>query len=54
MKRYIEGIKFGMVLQLAIGPMCLMTFNTARNYGLVKGLIMVLVIASVDVLYITL
>ena len=54
MKKYIEGIKFGMVLQLAIGPMCLMTFNTARNYGIVKGLIMVLVIASVDVLYITL
>lgn len=54
MKRYIEGIKFGMVLQLAIGPMCLMVFNTARNVGFVKGLIMVFVIASVDLFYITL
>lgn len=54
MKRYLEGIKFGMVLQLAIGPMCLMVFNTSRNVGFIKGLIMVLVIASVDLFYITL
>ncbi|MBQ6495518.1 MAG: LysE family transporter [Bacilli bacterium] len=54
MKRYIEGIKFGMVLQLAIGPMCLLVFNTSRNVGFVKGLIMVFVIASVDLFYITL
>ena len=54
MKRYIDGIKFGMVLQLAIGPMCLMVFNTSRNVGFIKGLIMVLVIASVDLFYITL
>ncbi len=54
MKKYIEGIKFGMVLQLAIGPMCLMVFNTSRNVGFLKGLIMVFVIAAVDLFYITL
>ena len=33
MKRYFEGLRFGMLLQLAIGPMCLMVFNTAKNQG---------------------
>ena len=28
-KKYFDGLKFGMLLQLAVGPMCLMVFNTA-------------------------
>lgn len=29
-----KGLKFGMLLQFAIGPMCLMVFNTSATYGL--------------------
>ena len=32
-KLYWDGLKFGMLLQLAVGPMCLMVFNTAKNAG---------------------
>ena len=28
-KKYFDGLKFGMLLQLAVEPMCLMVFNTA-------------------------
>lgn len=54
MKRYFEGIKFGMLLQFAIGPMCLLVFNTAKNVGLKKALVLIVAIASVDAFYITL
>lgn len=43
-----------MLLQIAIGPMCLMVFNTAHNFGIVKALIFVLAIALVDAFYIVL
>ena len=54
MKRYIEGIKFGMILQLIIGPMCLLVFHTSSNNGFLKTIPTILVIASVDALYISL
>lgn len=54
MKRYFEGIKFGMLLQFAIGPMCLLVFNTAKNVGLKTALVLIVAIASVDAFYITL
>ena len=54
MKRYIEGIKFGMILQLIIGPMCLLVFHTSSNNGFFKTIPVILVIASVDALYISL
>lgn len=50
----LKGLKFGMLLQLAIGPMCLMVFNTSANYGLFMGLSLVLAIAIVDLVYIAL
>ncbi len=53
MKRYFEGIKFGLLLQFAIGPLCLMVFNTAKNSGFFVAFTLVLVIASVDAFYIT-
>ena len=34
-KKYFSGLKFGLLLQIAVGPMCLMVFNTAKNVGLV-------------------
>jgi threonine/homoserine/homoserine lactone efflux protein len=49
-----KGLKFGMLLQLAVGPMCLMVFNTSTTYGFFVGLSLVLAIALIDGLYITL
>lgn len=49
-----KGFKFGMILQLAVGPMCLMVFNTSATYGFLVGLSLVLAISLIDGLYITL
>lgn len=54
MKKYFSGLKFGLLLQLAVGPMCLMVFNTAKNDGFLMALSLVLAIALVDAFYITL
>lgn len=54
MKKYLSGLRFGMLLQLAVGPMCLMVFNTAKDSGLLNALALVLAIALVDAFYITL
>ena len=47
-------MKFGLLLQIAVGPMCLMVFNTAKNVGFLIALSLVLAIALVDAFYITL
>ncbi len=49
-----RGFKFGMLLQIAVEPMCLRVFNTATTYGFLMGLSLVLAIAIIDGLYITL
>lgn len=49
-----KGLKFGMLLQLAVGPMCLLVFNTAASHGVLPGLWLVLAIALVDAVYILL
>lgn len=49
-----KGLKFGMLLQLAVGPMCFMVFNTATTHGFITGLALVLAIALIDGLFITL
>lgn len=48
-----KGFKFGMLLQFAIGPICLMVFNTSTTYGFWSGLTLVSAIAIIDSLYIT-
>lgn len=48
MKWYLDGLKFGMLLQLAIGPMCLLVFNTAKNMGFINALSLVSAIALID------
>ncbi len=53
-KKYFDGVKFGMLLQLAIGPMCLMVFNTAKNVSFIGAMSLVLAIALVDAFYIIL
>lgn len=50
----LKGLKFGMLLQFAIGPMCLMVFNTSTLYGFRHGLYLVFAIAFIDALYIAL
>lgn len=49
----LKGLKFGMLLQLAIGPMAMMVFNTSTAYGFMFSLRLVLAIALVDALYIS-
>lgn len=49
-----KGFKFGMLLQLAVGPMCLLVFTTSATNGFFIGLSLVLAIAMIDALYITL
>lgn len=50
----LKGLKFGILLQIAVGPMCLMVFNTSTTYGLIYGLHLVLAISLIDALYIAL
>ena len=49
-----QGFRFGMLLQVAIGPMCLMVFHTSATYGLGYGLIVMLAVALVDAIFIAL
>ena len=49
-----RGLKFGMLLQLAIGPMCLMVFKTSATQGVLYGLCLLAAIALVDAIYIAL
>jgi threonine/homoserine/homoserine lactone efflux protein len=51
---FLKGLRFGMLLQFAVGPMCLMVFNTSTTYGFVYGLYIVFAIAFIDALYIAL
>ncbi len=53
-KKYFDGLRFGMLLQLAFGPMCLMVFNTAKNVNFIVAMSLVLAIALVDAFYILL
>ena len=48
----LKGLKFGMLLQLSIGPMCLMVFQTSSSNGFLNSLNLVLAIALIDVFYI--
>lgn len=49
-----KGFRFGMLLQFAVGPICLMVFNMSATHGFFDGLHIVLAVALVDALYIAL
>ncbi len=49
-----KGFRFGILLQLAVGPMCILVFKTSASEGLIAGLILVSAITMVDGLYILL
>lgn len=50
----LKGFRFGMLLQLAVGPMCIMVFNASATFGFWSGVALVLSIALVDAIYIML
>ncbi len=50
----IKGFRFGMLLQLAVGPVCVLVFRTAADAGFWGGLQIVLAVALVDALFIAL
>ncbi len=48
----LKGLKFGMLLQLSIGPMCLMVFQTSSSNGFLSSLNLVVAITLIDACYI--
>ena len=54
MKLLFRGLRLGMLLQFAIGPLCLLVFETAAAQGFFTALLAVCAIALVDALYIAL
>lgn len=49
-----KGLCFGMLLQLAVGPVCLFVLNTSARYGFVKTLSLIAAVSLADALYIAL
>jgi len=49
-----KGFRFGMLLQLAVGPVCVLVLRTAAESGFWGGLQIVLSVALVDALFIAL
>lgn len=47
-----KGFKYGMLVQLAIGPVSLLVFKTAGSSGFGMGLVLVLAVALVDAAFI--
>jgi threonine/homoserine/homoserine lactone efflux protein len=43
-----RGFRYGMLLQLAVGPVCMLVFRTAGSIGLVRTLPQILGVALVD------
>lgn len=52
MKRLLEGIKFGLLLQFAVGPICLFIFNEANNKGFLSAQSAVISVVIVDFLFV--
>jgi len=48
----IKGFCFGMILQIAVGPLCLFIFQTAVTSGFFTAMVGVLGVALVDAVYI--
>ncbi|MDR3165057.1 MAG: LysE family translocator [Synergistaceae bacterium] len=50
--KFLEGLRFGLLLQFAVGPVCLMVFNTAGVLGFSSGALAALAVTLIDGLYI--
>jgi threonine/homoserine/homoserine lactone efflux protein len=46
-----DGLKFGIFMQLAIGPLAIMVLNTSTQLGYINGLILMAGIIIIDMLY---
>ena len=49
-----RGLRFGMLLHLAVGPICLLVLNTSAGVGFVQTLPLVAAVTLADALYVTL
>ncbi len=49
---FFKGLKFGMLLQIAIGPVCLMAFNASSTYGFLKTVPFILAVTLVDAAFV--
>lgn len=49
-----KGLCFGMLLQLAVGPVCMFVLNTSAGYGFANTLPLVAAVTLADALYIAL
>jgi threonine/homoserine/homoserine lactone efflux protein len=49
-----EGLRFGLLLQLAVGPVCLFVWRTSSDHGAWRGLSAVVGVTLVDAAYIAL
>ncbi len=49
-----RGLRFGMALQLAVGPLCLLTLQTAAEQGFAAGMLVALAVTLADALFVTL
>lgn len=45
---YLKGLRFGLLLQFAVGPVCLFILSSATRYGTAHALVAVLGVALVD------
>ena len=53
MRMIVKGFRFGMILQLAIGPMCIFIFQTSIKYGFLQaeqGVIGTAIVDSLEIL----
>ena len=50
----LKGFRFGMLLQLAVGPVCMYVFHTASNRGFIDAFFVVLAVSIIDAFYILL
>ncbi len=49
---FFKGLKFGMLLQIAIGPVCLMAFNASSTYGFLITVPFILAVTLVDAAFV--
>jgi len=45
-----KGLKFGMILQIAVGPICVFIFNIAATAGFIRAQFGVLAVVIIDAL----
>jgi threonine/homoserine/homoserine lactone efflux protein len=50
----MKGLRFGMLLQLAVGPLCFLTFRSAAEHGFGAGMLVAVAVTLADALFVTL